>query len=74
MTRVLFIGQTPETVDFTDPALPPGFDAAKIHAGIAVGMKLMKERGWDADLCLVEPARRSPRSSASWPGPAMTAW
>ena len=27
--RVLFIGQQPETVDFSDPALPPGFDAAK---------------------------------------------
>jgi hypothetical protein len=55
MTRVLFVGQTPESVDFTDPALPPGFDAAKIHAGIAVGMQLMKDRGWQADLCLVAP-------------------
>ena len=53
--KVLFIGQQPETVDFTDPALPPGFDAAKIHAGIAAGMALMKERGWRADLILVRP-------------------
>ena len=45
--RVLFIGQQPETVDFSDAALPPGFDAAKIHAGIANGMQQM------ADLCLV---------------------
>lgn len=53
--RVLFIGQSPETVDFSDPALPPGFDAAKIHAGIAIGMQLMADRGWAADLCLVQP-------------------
>jgi hypothetical protein len=52
---VLFVGQQPETVDFSDPALPPGFDAAKIHAGIAVGMQLMADRGWHADLCLVPP-------------------
>ena len=51
--RVLFIGQLPETVDFSDPALPPGFDAAKIHAGIAIGMQQMADRGWAADLCLV---------------------
>ena len=53
--RVLFIGQEPETVDFSDPALPPGFDAAKIHAGIAIGMRQMADRGWAADLCLVPP-------------------
>ncbi len=53
--KVLFVGQEPETVDFSDPALPPGFDAAKIHAGIAVGMAQMAERGWQADLCLVRP-------------------
>lgn len=55
LKRVLFIGQQPETVDFSDPALPPGFDAAKIHAGIAIGMRQMADRGWDADLCLVQP-------------------
>ncbi|MET0383592.1 MAG: hypothetical protein ABW032_09245 [Burkholderiaceae bacterium] len=53
--RVLFIGQRPETVDFSDPALPPGFDAAKIHAGISIGMQQMIDRGWEADLCLVQP-------------------
>jgi len=55
MTRVLFIGQTPETVDFSDPAIPPGFNAEKIHAGIAIGMGKMAERGWKADLCLIPP-------------------
>ena len=55
MKQVLFVGQEPETVDFSDPALPPGFNAEKIHAGIAAGMKQMSERGWHADLCLVRP-------------------
>jgi len=55
MTRILFVGQQPETVDFTDPALPPGFDAGKIHAGIAVALGQMADRGWQADLCLIQP-------------------
>jgi hypothetical protein len=32
MPRILFVGQEPKTVDFLDPALPPGFNAEKIHA------------------------------------------
>ena len=55
MTRILFVGQEPETVDFSDPALPPGFNAEKIHAGIAVALRQMTERGWHADLCLIRP-------------------
>jgi hypothetical protein len=55
MTRVLFVGQRPETVDFSDPALPPGFNAEKIHAGIAIGMAKIAEWGWQADLCLIPP-------------------
>jgi hypothetical protein len=55
MTQILFVGQQPETVDFSDPALPPGFNAEKIHASIAVAMGQMTERGWHADLCLVRP-------------------
>jgi hypothetical protein len=55
MRHTLLIGQIPETVDFTDPAIPPGFNAEKIHAGIAIGLEKMKERGWKADLCLIPP-------------------
>jgi hypothetical protein len=57
MTRVLFVGQVPETVDFSDPAIPPGFNAEKIHAGIAIAMGKMAERGWRTDLCLIPPDR-----------------
>jgi hypothetical protein len=55
MTRVLFVGQQPETVDFSDPAIPPGFNAEKIHAGITVGIAKMAERGWQADPCMIPP-------------------
>lgn len=55
LKRVLFVGQRPETVDFSDPAIPPGFDAAKIRAGIAEGMQQMMDQGWQADLLLVKP-------------------
>ena len=36
MTRILFVGQKPATVDFSDPSLPPGFNAEKINAGKTV--------------------------------------
>jgi hypothetical protein len=55
MTRVLFVGQQPETVNFADPVLPPGTTAEKIHAGIALALKQMADRGWHADLCLIQP-------------------
>jgi hypothetical protein len=55
MTRVLLVGQRPETVDFSDPAIPTGFNAEKIHAGIAIAMAKMEERGWQADVCLIPP-------------------
>jgi hypothetical protein len=55
MTRVLFVGQQPETVDFSDPAIPPGFNAAKITAGIAIAAAQITERGWHADLCMIPP-------------------
>lgn len=55
MARVLLLGLDPETVDYSDPALPPGMTAEKVHAGIAVAMKQFAERGWEADLGLIRP-------------------
>ena len=55
MTRVLLVGQEPETVDYSDPALPPGMDAKKIRAGIDFCLKQMTDRGWQADVCMVKP-------------------
>jgi hypothetical protein len=55
MIRILFVGQKPETVDFSDPSLPPGFDAKKINAGIAVAVAKMQDRGWQGDTCMITP-------------------
>jgi hypothetical protein len=55
MARILFVGQQPETVDYSDPALPPGLNAEKIQAGIAVAAAKIAERGWVADLCMIPP-------------------
>jgi len=55
MTRVLLVGYDPETVDFTDPALPPGMTVEKVRAGIAIAMTQFAERGWQADLALIRP-------------------
>ena len=55
LTRILFVGQKPETVDFSDSALPQGFDAEKINAGIAVAVAKIGERGWQGDTCMITP-------------------
>jgi hypothetical protein len=55
MVRVLLVGYDPETVDYFDPALPPGMNAEKIRAGIALALKQVTDRGWQADLCLIRP-------------------
>ncbi|MFY9738976.1 MAG: hypothetical protein WAK11_07960 [Candidatus Cybelea sp.] len=55
MKRVLFIGFDPATVDFSDPALPPGMTAEKIHAGIEVALADFAKRGWHSELCFVAP-------------------
>ncbi len=55
MTRILLVGYDPDTVDFSDPALPPGMTAEKIHAGIEVALKQFAARGWDADVGFIRP-------------------
>jgi hypothetical protein len=55
MTRILFVGQKPETVDFSDPSLPPGLNAEKINAGIAVALEKIEQRGWQGDTCMITP-------------------
>ena len=55
MTRILRLGLDPETVDFSDPALPPGMTAEKVRAGIAVALKQFTERGWESDVGMIRP-------------------
>jgi len=55
MSRILLLGLDPETVDFSDPALPPGMTAEKVHAGIAVALKQFTDRGWESDVGFIQP-------------------
>jgi hypothetical protein len=55
MTRILLLGFDPETVDFSDPALPPGMTIEKVNAGIAIALKQFTERGWESDVCYIRP-------------------
>ena len=55
MTRVLLVGYAPDSVDLSDPALPPGITAEMIQDGIAQALADMRRRGWQADFCSVRP-------------------
>ena len=55
MTRILLVGYDPETVDFSDPALPPGMTVEKVRAGIAIALKQFAEHGWEADVGFIRP-------------------
>ena len=55
MRRVLLVGLDPATVDFSDPALPPGMTAEKIHAGVKLALAEMTGRGWIAENCFINP-------------------
>jgi hypothetical protein len=55
MRRVLLVGLDPEMVDFSDPALPPGMTAEKIHAGIKLALADMNARGWLTENCFINP-------------------
>ena len=55
MSRILLLGLDPETVDFSDPALPPGMTAEKVHTGIAVALKQFTDRGWESDVAFIRP-------------------
>jgi hypothetical protein len=55
LTKVLLAGLEPETVDFSDPAIPPGMDAAMIRMGIGMAVQSCEARGWKIELCLFPP-------------------
>ena len=55
MVKVILVRYDPEAVDYSDPALPPGMNAEKIHAGIAVALKQFAERGWQGEVGFIRP-------------------
>lgn len=59
MPRVLLVGYDPETVDYSNPALPPGMNAQKIRNGLEITLKEMTSRGWEGALCLIRPDQKA---------------
>ena len=55
MTRILLLGYDPETVDYSDPALPPGMSVEKVRAGIEVARRDCESRGWEVDVGHIRP-------------------
>ena len=55
MKRVLLVGLEPSTMDFSDPALPPGMTAEKILAGVEVARADIAARGWQPEVCYINP-------------------
>lgn len=55
MMRVILLGYDPVTVDFSDPALPPGMSVEKINAGIQVALEQFASRGWEAEVGFFRP-------------------
>jgi hypothetical protein len=55
MKRVVLIGFDPASVDFSDPALPPGMTAEKIHAGVQLALTDFTARGWHGQNCFIKP-------------------
>ncbi len=55
MKRVVLVGFDPAAVDFSDPALPPGMTAEKIHAGVKLALDDFAGRGWHPEICFIKP-------------------
>jgi hypothetical protein len=49
MPRILVIGYAPDAVDFNDPAVPPGLNEELVAEGIKRDVRLMHDRGWEAE-------------------------
>ena len=49
------MGYDPETVDYSNPALPPGMSAEKIRAGVSLSLREMTDRAWEGDVCYIRP-------------------
>jgi hypothetical protein len=63
--RVLIIGQAPEMVDYTDPAIPRGMNAEKVRAGLDTALRSLRERGYEADVLLTTTEAAAPSDVAA---------
>ncbi len=54
-TRILVLGQDVHTVDFTNPALPPGMTAERVLEGLARAKASLEAQGFAVDMLQVLP-------------------
>ncbi len=54
MKRILFVGQKPETADFTDPAPPPASMPQRSTSASGSPPEI-EECGWQGDTCMITP-------------------
>lgn len=53
--RILVLGQDVHTVDYTNPALPPGMSAEKVTAGLDQAEASLKAQGFEVDMLQIQP-------------------
>jgi hypothetical protein len=52
---ILILGQDVHTVDYANPALPPGMTADKVLAGLAQAKASLEAQGFAVDMLQVQP-------------------
>lgn len=53
--RILILGQDVNTVDYSNPAIPPGMNAEKVLAGLAQAKASLEAQGFAVDELQVQP-------------------
>lgn len=56
---VLILGQDPDTVDFSNPAIAPGLTADKVRAGLAAARRELEALGYDVENCLTDRGEKA---------------
>lgn len=66
---VLIIGETPENMDFSDPAIPKGLTPDKIRDGLESSLEALRAKGRQARLVYLDTKQTAPKQLAealSW--------
>lgn len=58
--KVLIVGETPENMDFSDPAIPKGLTPDKIREGLEASLNELREEGHIAQLVYLDTKETAP--------------
>jgi hypothetical protein len=62
---VLIAGIDPELVDYSAPGLPPGLNAAKVHAGLKAHAAQLVSLGYSTDICYTDTGETAAETIAA---------